>query len=212
MGVYMKRKNVITLVAIISGVLILILGVLVIKGRNNKVYDEHHVVERLNEIKAYTSEVTIKVINDKESNVYEGTQRYLKGVGYRLDLNDDRSFIFKGEDISVKDNESTRQYTLDKNFDEVFKYGFIGEYIRLIYTNEELEFKKETINDKEYFVITTLIPGSNNNLYEGSMYYDIAEYKPYKIIIYDNKHNERIIYNYKDFSWTDKESDMIIDF
>lgn len=212
MGVYMKRKNVITLVAIIGGVLILILGVLVIKGRNNKVYDEHRVIEILNEIKAYTSEVTIKVINDKESNVYEGTQKYLKDVGYRLDLNDNRSFIFKGEDISVKDNESTRQYTLDKNFDEVFKYGFINEYIRLIYTNEELEFKKEAINDKEYFVITTLIPGSNNNLYEGSMYYDIAEYKPYKTIIYDNKHNERIIYNYKNFSWTDKDSDMNIDF
>ncbi len=208
----MKKKNVITLMVIVGVSLILILGALGIKARNNNVSDEYHVVELLSEIKAYTSDVTIKVINDKETNVYEGTQRYLKDVGYRLDLSDDRVFIFKGEEIEVKDNESTRQYTLDKNFDEVFKYGFIGEYIGLIYTNEELEFQKEVINNKEYFVITTLIPGSNNNLYEGSMYYDIAEYRPDKIIIYDNKHNERVIYSYKNFNWTDKNSDMNIDF
>lgn len=208
----MKKKNVITLMLVVGVSLILILGALGIKARKNMVSDDYHVVELLSEIKAYTSDVTIKVINDKETNVYEGTQRYLKDVGYRLDLSDDRAFLFKGEEIEVKDNESTRQYTLDKNFDEVFKYGFIGEYIGLIYTNEKLEFQKEVINKKEYFVITTVIPGSNNNLYEGSMYYDIAEYRPDKIIIYDNKHNERVIYNYKNFNCTDKNSDMNIDF
>lgn len=208
----MKNKNVITLLVIVGVSLGLIFGMLFVKLKNKNVSDEYHVIELLSEIKAYTSDVSIKVINDKETNVYEGTQKYLKSVGYRLDLSDDRVFIFKGDDIQVKDNNSERLYTLEKDFDEVFKYGFIGEYIGLIYTNEELKFQKEIINEKEYFVITTLIPGSNNNLYKGSMYYDIAEYRPSKIIIYDNKHNERLIYNYKNFNWTDKESDMNIDF
>lgn len=208
----MKKKNIITLVVIVAIGVALIFGTVFVKLKNKNVSDEYHVIELLSEIKAYTSDVTIKIINDKETNVYEGTQKYVKDVGYKLDLNDERTFIFKGNDIEVKDNNSERQYTLEKDFDEVFKYGFIGEYIGLIYTNEELKFQKEILNDKEYFVITTLIPGSNNNLYEGSMYYDIAEYKPSKIIIYDNKHNERIIYNYKNFDWTDKESDMSIDF
>ncbi len=208
----MKKKNIITLVVIVAIGIALIFGTVFVKLKNKNVSDEYHVIELLSEIKAYTSEVTIKIINDKETNVYEGTQKYVKDVGYKLDLNDERTFIFKGNDIEVKDNNSERQYTLEKDFDEVFKYGFIGEYIGLIYTNEELKFQKEILNDKEYFVITTLIPGSNNNLYEGSMYYDIAEYKPSEIIIYDNKHNERIIYNYKNFDWTDKESDMSIDF
>lgn len=208
----MKNKKFITLVAIICIGVVLILGFLGIGKKKVNISDENHVVDLLSQIKTYTSDISIKVINDKETNTYEGSQTYIKDVGYRLDLNDERSFIFKGENIEVKDNESTRQYTLDKNFDEVFKYGFIGEYIGLIYTNEELKFEKEVINDKEYFIITTLIPGSNNNLYEGSMYYDIAEYKPDKIIIYDNNHNERVIYNYKSFKWSDKESDISIDF
>ena len=208
----MKKKNIITLVVIVAVGIALVFGTLFVKLKNRGVSDEDHVIELLSEIKGYTSEVTIKVINDKETNVYEGMQKYVKDFGYRLDLSDERSFIFKGDDIEVKDNNSERRYTLDKDFDEVFKYGFIGEYIGLIYTNEELKFQKEVINEKEYFIITTLIPGSNNNLYEGSMYYDIAEYKPSKIIIYDNKHNERVIYSYKNFQWTDKKSDMNIDF
>lgn len=208
----MKKKNIITLVVIVAVAIALVFGTLFVKLKNRSVSDEDHVIELLSEIKGYTSEVTIKVINDKETNVYEGMQKYVKDFGYRLDLSDERSFIFKGDDIEVKDNNSERRYTLDKDFDEVFKYGFIGEYIGLIYTNEELKFQKEVINDKEYFIITTLIPGSNNNLYEGSMYYDIAEYKPSKIIIYDNKHSERVIYSYKNFQWTDKKSDMNIDF
>lgn len=208
----MKNKKVITLVAIVCIGLVLILGFLGTSKKKANISDENHVVDLLSQIKTYTSDISIKVINDKETNTYEGSQTYIKDVGYRLDLNDERAFIFKGENIEVKDNESTRQYTLDKNFDEVFKYGFIGEYIGLIYTNEELRFDKEVINDKEYFIITTLIPGSNNNLYEGSMYYDIAEHKPDKIIIYDNNHNERVIYNYKNFKWSDKESDISIDF
>lgn len=208
----MKNKNAITLLVIVGVSLSLVFGILFVKLKSKVVSDEYRVIELLSEIKFYTSDVSIKVINDKETNVYEGTQKYIKGLGYRLDLSDDRAFIFKGDDIQVKDNNSERQYTLEKDFDEVFKYGFIGEYIGLIYTNEELKFQKEVINDKEYFIITTLIPGSNNNLYEGSMYYNIEEYRPSKIIIYDNKHNERVIYNYKNFNWTDKESDMSIDF
>lgn len=207
----MKKGKIATL--IVFGIVIaLIFGILFIKVKSKDVSEENRIIEYLGEIKAYTCEVSIKVINDKETNVYEGTQKYIKDFGFKLDLNDERTFIFKGDSIEVKDNNSERQYTLEKDFDEVFKYGFVGAYIGLVYTNEELKFQKEVINDKEYFVITTLIPGSNNNLYEGSMYYDIAEHEPSKIIIYDNKHNERVVYSYKNFEWTDKESDMNIDF
>ncbi|MEG2289122.1 MAG: germination lipoprotein GerS-related protein [Clostridium sp.] len=173
--------------------------------------DEYNVIERLNEIKAYQSNITIEVINSKETNKYQGVQIYKKDIGYRLDLNDGRSFTFKGDEIQVKDNESTRAYTLDKEFDDVFKYGFIGEYIGLIYTNEELRFETEIINNQKCFIITTLIPGSNNNIYEGSLYYDVDSYVPNKIIIYDNNKRERIIFTYENFNGVDKAEDIELD-
>lgn len=183
---------------------------LFIKGRT-RTLDEYNAIDSLSEIKAYKSDITIEVVNDRETNKYEGFQTYKKDIGYKLDLKDKRSFTFKDDEILVKDKENIKEYTLDKGFDEVFKYGFIGEYIGLIYTNEELEFETETINNSEYFVITTVIPGSNNNICQGSLYYDIKNNRPKKIIIYDNKGRERIIYTYENFNWTDKVEDVELD-
>ncbi|MBE6058924.1 MAG: hypothetical protein E7215_01930 [Clostridium sulfidigenes] len=204
----MKKRLIYTL--FIIAICLTIAVALFIKGRT-RTLDEYNVIDSLSEIKVYKSDLTIEVINDRETNKYEGFQTYKKDIGYKLDLKDKRSFTFKGDEILVKDKENIKEYTLDKGFDEVFKYGFIGEYIGLIYTNEELEFETETINNSEYFVITTVIPGSNNNICKGSLYYDIKNNRPKKIIIYDNKGRERIIYTYENFNWTDKVEDVELD-
>ncbi len=204
----MKKRLTYTL--FIIAICLIIAVALFIKGRT-RTLDEYNVIDFLSEIKAYKSDITIEVINDRETNKYEGFQTYKKDIGYKLDLKDKRSFTFKGDEILVKDKENIKEYTLDKGFDEVFKYGFIGEYIGLIYTNEELEFETETINNSEYFVITTVIPGSNNNICQGSLFYDIKNNRPKKIIIYDNKGRERIIYTYENFNWTDKVEDVELD-
>jgi len=204
----MKKRLIYTL--FIIAICLTIAVTLFIKGRT-RTLDEYNAIDSLSEIKVYKSDITIEVINDRETNKYEGFQTYKKDIGYKLDLKDKRSFTFKGDEILVKDKENIKGYTLDKGFDEVFKYGFIGEYIGLIYTNEELEFETETINNSEYFVITTVIPGSNNNICKGSLYYDIKNNRPKKIIIYDNKGRERIIYTYENFNWTDKVEDVELD-
>ncbi len=204
----MKKRLTYTLFIIAIGLTVAV--ALLIKGRTGTL-DEYNAIDSLSEIKAYKSDITIEIVNDRETNKYEGFQTYKKDIGYKLDLKDKRSFTFKGDEILVKDKENIKEYTLDKGFDEVFKYGFIGEYIGLIYTNEELEFETETINNSEYFVITTVIPGSNNNIFQGSLYYDIINNRPKKIIIYDNKGRERIIYTYENFNWTDKVEDVELD-
>ncbi len=204
----MKKRLTYTL--FIIAICLTVAVALLIKGRT-RILDEYNAIDSLSEIKAYKSDITIEIINDRETNKYEGFQTYKKDIGYKLDLKDKRSFTFKGDEILVKDKENIKEYTLDKGFDEVFKYGFIGEYIGLIYTNEELKFETETINNGEYFVITTVIPGSNNNIFQGSLYYDIKNNRPKKIIIYDNKGRERIIYTYENFNWTDKVEDVELD-
>ncbi len=204
----MKKR--LTYILFIIAICLTIAVALFIKGRT-RTLDEYNVIDSLSEIKAYKSDITIEVVNDRETNKYEGFQTYKKDIGYKLDLKDKRSFTFKGDEILVKDKENIKEYTLDKGFDEVFKYGFIGEYIGLIYTNEQLEFETETINNSECFVITTMIPGSNNNICQGSLYYDIKNNRPKKIIIYDNKGRERIIYTYENFNWTDKVEDVELD-
>lgn len=206
----MYNKKIYALISLI--LLGIILGITVVVKCSKKTTDEAHILELLNDIKAYRSSITIEVKNDRENIKYEGNQVYKKNIGYKLMLNDSRTFVFRGDDILVKDSESTRSYTLDKSFDEVFKYGFVGEFISLVYTNEELEFEKETIDNKEYYVITTIIPGSNNNIYKGRMYYSLEDYGPKKILILDINNEERVVFTYRNFNWTDKIEDVELDF
>ena len=206
----MKNKKAYALIfLILIGITI---GITTLLRSSKNTTEEMRILELLNGIKTYRSSITIEVKNQRNNIKYEGTQVYKKNLGYKLVLNDSRTFIFKGDDIAVKDEESTRAYTLNKSFDEVFKYGFVGEFISLVYTNEELKFEKETIDGKEYYVITTLIPGSNNNIFKGKMYYSIEDYAPKKILILDINNEERVIFTYKNFNWTDKVEDVELDF
>lgn len=206
----MKKRVTYALIAIITlGILV---GIIYNINGKKKVTDDNMVIDLLNEITKYRSDVTIEVKNDREKNKYNGVQFYKKNIGSKLEIDDGRVFIFKGGDINVKDNNNTKTYTIDKNFDEVLKYGFIGEYVGLIYTNEELEFQKEAINDKEYFVITTIIPGNNNNICEGSLYYSLDEHLPKKLVLFDSNHNERVVYTYDNFDWTYDINDVEFDY
>lgn len=206
----MKNKKAYTLISLI--LIGIIIGFVTLFRSSKNTTEEMKLLELLSSIKTYRSSITIEVKNQRNNIKYEGTQVYKKNLGYKLVLNDSRTFIFKGDDIAVKDEESRRAYTLDKSFDEVFKYGFVGEFINLVYTNEDLNFEKETIDGKEIYVITTLIPGSNNNIYKGIMYYSIEEYTPKKILILDINNEERVIFTYKNFNWTDKVEDVELDF
>lgn len=194
------------------GIAIVLTSVFLIAGlyiKNDKSYSqEQEAIDFLKEIKSYESDLTIEVNNARESNKYSGKQIYIKDVGYKLVLDDSRTFIFQGDDIKVKSEDGTKSYTVDKSFDEVYKYGFVGEYIGLIYTNEDLKFKRETYDGEECIIITTLIPGNNDNLFRGSMYYSINSHVPKKVVIFDNKDKERVVYTYNKFIWTEKVEDM----
>ncbi|HBL07168.1 MAG TPA: hypothetical protein DDZ33_09645, partial [Clostridium sp.] len=90
----MKKRLTYTL--FIIAICLTIAVALFIKGRT-RTLDEYNVIDSLSEIKAYKSDITIEVVNDRETNKYEGFQTYKKDIGYKLDLKDKRSFTFKGD-------------------------------------------------------------------------------------------------------------------
>lgn len=199
----MSKKTIFSLLGIFAAFILIVLGA-VIFTIMSKPKDINDIIGYLKEIEAYRSDIKVEVVNDMQTLLYTGQQTYKKDLGYKLDLGEGRTFIFKGDELLVVDKENQRDYKVDKAFDEVFKYSFIGEYIGLIYTNEELNFKKETINDKEFLLIDILIPGSNRNLYKGVMYVSLKDNLPKKLVIYDIKDNERIRYTYENFDCSEK--------
>lgn len=179
---------------------LLILSSLLLTSCHKKPKDTNDIITFLKNMESYTTKMNMDVKNDKQTINYKAKQSYLRGGGYRLELNENRVFIFKTDDkIYISDKNNGVKYVQSKDFDEVLKLSFIGEYIGLLYTNEKIEYDIKTINGIEYTVIKLLIPGSNKNINKALLYVNTKSMLPARMVIYDINDKEKIEIKYTDF-------------
>jgi len=180
--------------------LLILLSSLLLISCDKKPKDTNDITTFLKNMESYTTEMNMNVKNAKQVINYKAKQSYLRGGGYKLELNKSRVFIYKPDDkIYISDKNSDTKYVQSKDFDEVFKLSFIGEYIGLLYTNEEIKYVTKNINDIEYTVIDLFIPGSNKNINKALLYVNNKKMVPDKMVIYDIKGIEKIEITYVNF-------------
>ena len=180
--------------------LLLLLSSMLLTSCGKKPKDTNDITTFLKNMESYTTEMNMDIKNDKQKINYKAKQTYLRGGGYKLELNNDRVFIFKNDNnIYISDKNNGRKYVQSKDFDEVLKLSFIGEYIGLLYTNEEIKYVMKKINDIEYTVIDLFIPGSNKNINNALLYVNNKTMIPEKMVIYDTNGKEKIEITYTNF-------------
>lgn len=190
----MKKK-----LLLLLGIL-LVLSFILLTSCNKKPKNTNDIITFLKNMESYTTEMNMELKNDKQTINYKARQSYLRGGGYKLELNNNRVFIYKADNnIYISDKNNGTKYVQSKDFDEVLKLCFIGEYIGLLYTNEKIKYSMETINDIEYTVINLFIPGSNKNINNAMLYVNSKSMIPEKLLIYDIKGKEKIKITYTDF-------------
>ncbi|GAA0177631.1 germination lipoprotein GerS-related protein [Clostridium sediminicola] len=178
--------------------------ILIITGCGKKEIKTEDIIKQLKEIESYSCNIEIHNKNSKQEIVYDCMQYYNRKYGHRLDINDERVLIFKGNDIQINDLNSGTFYLTSKNFDSVFKLSFIEEYIGLLYTDEEVKCVFENENGRNIMLIYLNIPGSNRNLNRAVMYVDAENAIPIKTVIYDFNDSEKIQFIYKNFTTTEE--------
>ena len=190
----MKKKLLLTLS------LLLFFSFILLTSCNKKPKNINDILTFLKNMESYTTEMNMDIKNDKQTINYVAKQTYMRGGGYKLELNNNRVFIYKTDDnIYVSDKNNGRAYVQSKDFDEVFKLSFIGEYIGLLYTNEEMKYTMENINDIEYTVVNLFIPGNNKNINNALLYVNNKSMLPERLVIYDIKGKEKINITYSKF-------------
>lgn len=190
----MKKKLLLFL-----GILILLSSV-ILTSYNKKPKDTNDSITFLKNIESYTTEINMDIKNDKQTINYKARQSYLRGGGYKLELNNNRVFIYKNDDnIYISDKNNGAAYVQSKDFDEVLKLSFIGEYIGLLYINEEIKYNIKNINDIEYSVIDLFIPGNNKNVNNALLYVNTKSMLPDRMVIYDINGKEKIEITYTNF-------------
>lgn len=193
------KKNMIIILSIVLAVICFLLLIFMPKLLKNKKINPENIIDNLKDLKSYSTNMSIEIKNDKQKLKYDCKQMYKRGVGYRLEIDKNRVLVFKDDKIYVTDLENNCLYSTGKEFDEVYKIGFIGEYIKLLYTDEKINYSNKKENEKEYLLIDLIIPSNNKNIKRAVMWVEKKEKKPYKTIIYNEDSEETIEIKYNNF-------------
>ncbi|MFL0249073.1 germination lipoprotein GerS-related protein [Clostridium neuense] len=172
---------------------------------------DKNVVDHLKELKSYSCDMKFIVKNDKQNLEYNCRQYYLYGKGYRLEINKERNLIYKENAVYVFDKENNKAYAKADKQDDIYKFSFIGEYIGMLYTNQNINYSIRKINGVEYALIKIEIPNQNRNTKYAVMYVNGKNNVPYKVIICDEDNKEKMEIEYSNFIPNDNLDDKLFE-
>ncbi len=171
--------------------------------REIKIQNSEQAFEYIKSLKNYASDMKITFKNNRGEESFNLKQYSSVNSTYRMDFEGYRSYIYKDDKIYVKDIKNSTEYLLDENFDEVYKYCFLNEYIKLIYSMDEVIYFKESIyegeNERVIYGARVNIPTNNLNIKYAILYLDGQKKIPIKLEIFDSKNNERVLIEYTTF-------------
>jgi outer membrane lipoprotein-sorting protein len=185
---------------VLSLAAVLMIVILLAAGCGKRQINVEDTLDFLKNLDEYSTNIDMEILNDKQNITYTGKQIYCKNIGYRFELNGERVLLYIGDKIYVRDNVSKTRYETSKDFDSLYKITFIGEYINLLYTNEEIKSTVKDIDGSRYQIIELAIPGANRNMQKAELYVNLKQLYPEKLIVYDNKNKATVRVNYKNFT------------
>ncbi|WP_035292371.1 germination lipoprotein GerS-related protein [Clostridium sp. KNHs214] len=195
----MKSTNIKNTNKIITLILFMVLLLSLTACGNKKTEKENEIIDIIKAIDKYSTNIEITTINSRQKIQLKGKQTYVKGEVAKLEINGVRQMVYEGEKVRIKDIENKKKYSIDESFDSLYKLSFIDEYIKLIYNNEKIKYKYKKLDGNEYLVVIMDLPYNNRNLSKVNLYLDCKDKKPYKVVIYNKKDEEKVNILYKKF-------------
>ncbi|MEW9095558.1 MAG: germination lipoprotein GerS-related protein [Clostridiaceae bacterium] len=162
-------------------------------------HKDEKAVDYIKNLKSYSAESNIIVVNDKQALEYNCKQYYDRKIGGRIEVGDSRVFIYKDNKTYVNDLKSNMKYTVDRDFDIIFNISMVSEYIKLMYTDEEIKISSKSIEGIEYVMVELHMPYMNRNLVKGRIYLNKDNYLPERLEILDSSNRIKVRVNYKNF-------------
>ena len=201
-----KIKKLVVISLIVVGVLIVLLFYL-IRSRTI-IMDEEDYLTKLKELNKYSTDITMTFKNDRVTDVYKGKLVFSREKGYILELDNGRRMIFNSDEIKIKDSITGDEYVRKTENDKIHKFIFLEEYIKLLYTDQKLNFTMQQENETEYLIIHLKINEENDNMKTASLWVDKVKVEPKKIVVYNKDNKESISIEYRNFdkNYNDEET------
>ncbi|GAA0716542.1 germination lipoprotein GerS-related protein [Clostridium malenominatum] len=178
---------------------ILLAGIMTFFFYDRVSHKDEKVVDYIKSLRSYTSDSNLIIVNDKQAVEYSCKQYYDKKNGERIEIGKDRIVVYKNSKAFVNDLKANTKYTVDGDSDIIFKISMISEYMRLIYTNEEMKLFSKNIEGIDYTVIELHMPHMNRNLVKGRLYINKDNKLPERLEVLDKANRIKVRVNYKNF-------------
>lgn len=180
------------------------------KPTNEELFNE--LQKTINDIENYSCKAEITIIGNKGTSEYLATHLFSKPNKYRIEYHDGKQtisydgnktyFIYPNIDKSsvIRDSKKVEK---DRNL-------FIGYFMELIVTTEEIQLENKKSGERDYFVISLDIPGNNIYRAKEKVWIDKENFQPYKMVVLDKDQSERVIVYYKEFEYNIDISEKIL--
>ncbi|MEW9121233.1 MAG: hypothetical protein AB2421_00885 [Thermotaleaceae bacterium] len=163
----------------------------------------------LNKIDSYHCTVRIKVFGNRDPQEYRMIQWFRNPDQYKLEIIEPESL--KGN-ITLSDGKRAWIYHpgieetwMMEDFRNSEKQNmFLGYFIKNCLESEDAILSREKLNNEEYLLIETSIPGNHAYFNKEKLWFHIEDLKPYKLQVIDIKEQVRIQVWYEDFEYNPK--------
>lgn len=191
----MKKKILIILLLLIPFVSIL----MVISFRGFVMPTNEEIIKELKEVPFYETKVEYIIKNDRGEEREETLQYYSKDDGARIDFGEDRTKIYKNDEILIKDNISNSEYTIESKMDILHSLAFMNKILSYPIREGSLIEGQEEWGDVVYLQFDVELFLDNEHLNSARVFVDKKNKTPIGIIIYDNEGKDSLRIIYKDF-------------
>lgn len=157
-------------------------------------------------MEGYEATATLTRTSNKGENVYETKQYYQADGKYRLDLTAPQSVA---GNYTIYDGERVEQYNaaLDKRLVKTVAEPqqpnqlFLGEFMRNYLQSEGVGVEAAALDEAKCVVLEASIPNGDHALASEKLWVDSDTLLPVRLVLYDDKGQERYRIDYEDFTF-----------
>lgn len=188
---------------IFIGLLLSIIVLFIGCNRNGSTKEEVYkdFLNKVSKMKSYSCIAEINVVGNKNPKEYTLQHNFTKPNNYTIkiispDNLKGKVITYNNDKVTIK-NPNVKDIIELPNKGRDNQYLFIGDFIKNLFQNEELDISFKG----DYLLLKTNIPGSSKYFSKQVLYVDKESVKPSKLEIYDIEGKARFTVLYKNFKY-----------
>lgn len=190
--------------------------VLLLAGCSEKTDEEifYDAQKKIVSIETYICTADITVYGNKSPQEYTVKQWFKAPDKCRIEIQGPdrikgKTTIYNGKRAWISNPQIGQEWLMEKFSASMEQKMFLGYFINNFLNTENPTIKRKSIKDKDYIIMETEIPGNHPYFNKEKLWFDVKEYYPYRLKVFDVEDNPRIDVKFLNFSYNESIDDKV---